>query len=245
MTAACANPRTTNQPVRRESLDVDDPRAQVFRPIEGGIMYVDVLIDAFYEWANQIKIKGRSHELTANCGRVLTVLLRRCTDFSTGICEPCLDTIQTKTRLARATVVRCLALLRRHGFRDWIRRTEMIPDAKPGEQQVRQISNAYWFDLARLPKRVAMWVAAGMRKKKHPIEIPREPRRPIFAGRYKRRRQEARQRSAAAWREASPAEQAAILYPDDPAAQRVHLDMLAEGASSGTILNPPPHRSKG
>ena len=95
--------RRTLQPVRRDSFDVNDKRAQVFRPIEGGIAFVDDYLKMFREYADLIKRPGERHLLTANCGRVLEVLLKKCCDFKTGICEPSLDTLMRHTRFARAT----------------------------------------------------------------------------------------------------------------------------------------------
>lgn len=236
--------RPTGQPVRSESLDVDDPRAQVFRPIQGGHAFVDKYLDAFTEWANQIKQAGATHELSQNTRRVLEVTLRHCADYKTGICEPCLDTIMRLTRFARATVVRALAILKRHKWLSWVRRTERtgIP---PGEgPQVRQVSNAYFLDLAALPRRVQMALKAKLRPKGVVLEIAREARMPIFRGRYSRRARGKRADLAAALAAAPLSRRAAILYPDDPEMQRDYNEMLFgsddQGASSGTSLNPPP-----
>ena len=157
--------RRTGQPVRRDSYDVDDPRAQVFRPIEGGMKFVDAYLAVLEEWDNQIKKKGEQHQLGGRCRKVLEVLLRRCTDFRTGVCEPCLDTLMKHTRLARATVVSALRRLSRHGFVNWVRRTIRTDNAIGEGPQVKQASNAYFFDLALLPKRVAMALTAKLRKK--------------------------------------------------------------------------------
>lgn len=230
--------RRTYEPVRRESLDVDDPRAQVFRPVEGGHAYVDSVLWAFDEWANVTKQPGKPHELNQNCKRVLEVLLRRCTDFRTGVCEPSIDTLMRLTRLARPTIVRCLRVLKAARFLNWIRRT-MRTDNAPGEgPQVRQVSNAYWVELGEMPTRVAMAVQARLRKKGVKVEPRREPRVSVFQGRWRRRREAARRERADFWTTSTPAEQAARLYPNDPQAQAEHLAMLGKGASSGSGLNP-------
>lgn len=234
--------KRTFQPVRRDSFDIDDPRAQVFRPIEGGIKFVEVLLDALDEWDNQIKRKGERHQIGANARRVLEVLLRRCTDFRTGISEPCLDTLMKHTRLARATVVASLARLAKHGFIDWVRRT-MRTDNDPGEgPQVKQVSNAYFFDLTRLPKRVVTWIQAKLRKKGVTIQPDREPRVSVWSRKAKRRRSgivEARGNKANAMANAgSLAERYAAAYPNNP---EIVADLLAmsESASSDSGLNPP------
>lgn len=242
MNAPFAPSQGTGQPVRRESLDVDDPRAQVFRPVDGGIAFVERYLEAIEAWADQIKRAGKQHEINANAIRVLKALLRRCMDFKTGTCEPCLDTLMRLTRLARRTVTRALATLRKHGFLDWIRRT-VRTDNPPGEgPQVRQVSNAYWIDLGRLPKRVFEYLAAKMRKKG--VTVERKPRQPIFAGRWKAKRAAAQNARAQRWRDASPQERAAMLEPGNPAAQAELLDAWASppvgrAASSAGGLNPP------
>lgn len=236
MSAAAAAQRRTFQPVRRESFDVDDARAQVFRPIEGGHAFVDSLLACYDEWADIRKRAGKAHDLSANCKKLLEVLLRKLTDFRTGICEPCLDTLQAKTRFARATIVRALRILREAGFLRWIRRTVRTDNA-PGEgPQVRQVSNAYWFDLAVLPRRVAMAVKARLRKKGHVVEIPREPRMPLFTGRRRERRLGERRSLSDRWQSATAPERAAILHPGDAAAQAEFLAMLSASSESG--LNP-------
>ena len=235
MSAAAAQ-RRTYQPVRRESFDVDDARAQVFRPIAGGHAYVDALLACYDEWANLRKKPGKAHELCSNCKKLLEVLLRKLTNFGTGICEPCLDTLQRETRFARATIVRALRILRNEGFLRWVRRT-VKTDNPPGEgPQVRQVSNAYWFDLAVLPRRVAMAVKAKLRKKGHVVEIPREPRMPLFTGRRRQRRLGERVSLSQRWAEANPAGRAAILHPGDLVAQAEYLEMCRASSESG--LNP-------
>lgn len=230
--------RRTYEPVRRESLDVDDARAQVFRPVEGGHAFVDAVLWAFDEWADLTKKPGKPHHLNANCRKVLEVLMRRCTDYKTGVCEPCIDTLMRMTRFARPTVVRCLRALKQGKFLNWIRRT-MRTDNAPGEgPQVRQVSNAYWVELAEMPKRVAMAIQARLRKKGVKVQPRREPRVSVFKGRWHNERMERRRSLSERWQTATDAERAAILYPGDPASQAEHLTALGESASSGSALNP-------
>lgn len=235
---AAQGARRTGEKVRRDSLDVDDPRAQVFRPVDGGHKFVDAVLRAFDEWADIIKKAGKPHHLNANCKKVLEVLLRRCTDFKTGTCEPCLDTLQRMTRFARPTVVRCLRILREAKFVNWLRRTVRTENA-PGEgPQVRQVSNAYWIELAEMPKRVAMDVRARLRKAGVKVQERREPRLSVFAGRWRSRREEARRSRAERWTSAGPAERAALMHPGDLEKQQEYLALLAESASSPCGLNP-------
>lgn len=237
-TAAQFKGRRTCQPVRRESLDVDDPRAQVFRPVEGGHKFVDAVLSAFDEWADITKKAGKPHELNANCKKVLEILLRRCTDYKTGTCEPCLDTLMRFTRFARPTVVRCLRVLRAAKFINWVRRTMPTGNAPHEGPQVRQVSNAYWIELAEMPKRVAMAIKARLRKAGVKVTERREPRLSVFTGFRARQRGEQRRSRADRWSTASAQDRAAMLHPGDLEAQREYLALLGESASSESGLNP-------
>ena len=95
---------------RRDSFDINDPRAQVFRPIEHGVHFVEAMLQVFDEWDDYTKRAGQRHKLGQNCRKVLRALFW-CCDFAKGICEPSLDALMRKTRFARPTVVRALKLL--------------------------------------------------------------------------------------------------------------------------------------
>lgn len=237
--------RRTGQPVRRDSFDLDDPRANVARPIELGMAFVDALTEVLAEWDEYRKGLGQQYEFGLS-GRLVLRALLRCTDFKTGICEPSIDTLQRITKLARATVVRSLKLLFRDGFINWIRRTAKT-GAAPGEgPAVKQVSNAYWFDPGRLNSRCRGRLSERLRKRGKTFDPDKQPRYPRFEGLVKRRKEAIRNEGAykrACFRNArTPAEQAAILYPGDEAAQREHLEMLGAASSTGG-LNPPPSRS--
>jgi hypothetical protein len=173
--------------------------------------------------------------------------LLRCTDFSTGVCEPCLDTLQRMTKLARATVVRALKLLFRDGFVNWIRRT-VKTGAPPGEgPQVKQVSNAYWFDTGRLPARCLARMKQLLRKKGKVFKPADQPRFPRFEGLVKRRREAIRDADAyrrkAIWnaqQRGDHAEAARLAWPTCEESQRSYVEMMSEGASSADGLNPPP-----
>ncbi|TJZ90603.1 helix-turn-helix domain-containing protein [Paracoccus gahaiensis] len=63
-------------------------------------------------------------------------------NFKSGRLDPSLDYITDKLRRSRDAVVRALKALRDHGFLDWLRRFEPVPNDGRGPQ-VRQVSNAY------------------------------------------------------------------------------------------------------
>lgn len=245
MTHAALNHRRSPQPVRRDSFDVDDPRAQVFRPFEHGLTAVEKYLQVFDDYRNTIKRKGEVHRLNANCRAVLETILRRCLNFRNGTCEPSLETLARFTRLAKPTVVECLRRLNAAGFISWIRRTERT-GLLPGEgPQVRQVTNAYFFDFQRLPERALKWLREKLRRKGKVFDPPK------YAGVYLSHRQrrvlsrnQLRAEKAQSWQDASPEAQARHLYPGDPASQAEHLEMLAQAAqrksaSSASVLNPP------
>ena len=152
--------RRTEQPVRRNSYDVNDRRARVFRPIGdgtkiGAIRWRERYLLVAEEYDVAMRKKGERCPLGAQALRILRTLLKLA-DFKTGQIDPCLDTIQKLTGYTRKTVVAALARLRDHGFLNWVRRTERTNN-EPGEgPAVKQASNAYFFDLKRLSKRAAM-----------------------------------------------------------------------------------------
>lgn len=237
------------QPVRRDSFDIDDPRASVARPIQDGMRFFGAIEEMIHELSDRLKTKGKEHELGYSCIRVLRAL-RRCTDFKTGVCEPSIDKLMEFSRLARATVVRALKTLWRHGCIDWVRRTEKTGNA-PGEgPQVRQVSNAYFFDLARMPRRCLARVRELFNKGGKKFVKPEAIDFPRFEGLRKRRAGQIRDRVAydrtvkrnALAHARTDEERVAILYPGDEQAQKQHLAML-QGASSADSLNPPPSRS--
>lgn len=152
--------RRTFQPVRRNSYDVHDARAKVFRPIAGGevasaLRWRDKLVQTAQEYDDHHKEHGSRLGPIGDTGiRVLHTLLTRCCDFKTGRCEPSIETLMRYTRYARATVVHALARLRKHGFLDWVRRTRKTENERGEGPQVAQETNAYFFELTRLPGRV-------------------------------------------------------------------------------------------
>ncbi|WP_030540537.1 hypothetical protein [Sphingobium sp. DC-2] len=162
--------RRTEQPVRRNSYDVGDRRAQVFRPIGDGTKagagrWRNRYMQVAEEYDRQMKKKGERHPIGANALRVLkTLLWLPGLDFKTGRLDPAIATVQELTGFARKTVVDALNRLKEHGFLNWVRRTEKTGSG-PGEgPQVKQATNAYFFDLHRLHKRAQMRLRQLLRK---------------------------------------------------------------------------------
>jgi hypothetical protein len=183
--SAAAAVRRTEQPCWRRSYDVDDPRAQVSRPIgdgteAGALAFIDSFILTMKQWARLTKKRGKPHELSHNMVEIAETLLRRCTSFKTGECRPCLGTIMKLTGFARPTVVRALAKLRQLGFLDWVRRTVKTGN-RPGEgPTVLQTSNAYFFDVTKLPMEALRGLRQLLGRQGHQVaEVPRQGSGPV------------------------------------------------------------------
>lgn len=153
--------RRTFQPVRRDSRHAGEREHRMWRPqgstkAEARRIHAAVMKAAeFYDRHN--KQPGRWNGPLGAIGLEVLRELQRIIDFKTGRLEPAIATICERIRRSRAAVVRALARLKAHGFLDWVRRTEPIDNAGAGPQ-VRQITNAYGFDLASLPRSAAAWV---------------------------------------------------------------------------------------
>lgn len=157
--------RGADRAVRRHSYDVDDSRAQVFRPIgdgtkRGAMGWIDCLLQVAREYDDQHRDDGGKRPLGWTGLAVLEVLLGRRgrrripIDFKTGRLDPAIDTIAEATGLVRVTVVRALARLKATGFLQWVRRSRRTGNDGLFAPQRKQTSNAYFFDLGQLPKNV-------------------------------------------------------------------------------------------
>ncbi len=146
--------------VRRESYDVDDRRARVFRPIgdgtvAGGLGWIDDLIQVAEEFDAWSRGQNGRGLLTPYGVTVLRWLCRlgNKIEFKTGRLDPPIAWLEKVTGFARRTVVDALARLRRHGFLDWIRRSRRTDNEGEAGPQREQVTNAYFFDITRLARR--------------------------------------------------------------------------------------------
>ena len=153
--------RGRDRKVRRDSYDRDDPRARVFSPIAdgtiaGGLGWRDDLMKLAREYDAQGRSDPRAEPgsrgpLTPYGLAVFDALLGK-VDFATGKLDPAIAWLETVTGFARRTVVTALSRLREHGFVDWVRRSRKVEDEEGPRR--KQETNAYFFDLGRLPRRV-------------------------------------------------------------------------------------------
>lgn len=151
------------------------------------MQWIDALLRTAREFDLEERVRGTHGRINQYGYRVLEVLLGRGggvpIDFRTGTLEPAIATVMAKTGFARQTVVAALARLKKHGFLDWVRRTERT-GAGPGEgPKVKQATNAYFFDLTGLPKAVLqrfrdlLHIARRRAAERHP-EPPAPPKSP-------------------------------------------------------------------
>ncbi|MEG3182147.1 hypothetical protein [Sphingomonas sp. LT1P40] len=151
--------RGQDRQVRRDSYDINDPRAQVFSRIAdgtvaGGLGWADDLLKLAKEFDVVHKKPGARGPLQANGIRVLEVLLYKCLNFKTGTLEPALAAIGMMSGLSRNAIVGALKRLKQHGFLSWVRRSQKTDGAGEFGPQREQVTNAYFFDMRMLPKGV-------------------------------------------------------------------------------------------
>lgn len=149
MTAPAGTARSF-QPVRRHSPHAGEREYMIWRPIgpskEAARRFTGALIKAAEQFDDETKAPGKQMGALGMTGIKVLRALCGLVCYRTGRLEPSIAWLQEKTRLARATVVRALARLKRHHFINWLRRSEPTGNDGPGPQ-VRQVTNAYWFGL--------------------------------------------------------------------------------------------------
>lgn len=147
--------RGADRRVRRNSFDVEDSRANVWRPINGGtkpagLRWSGALLKLAREYDLVGKQKGRMAPLGPHTRDVLAALLEL-VDFATGRLDPSYAKLMSMTGYAKSTISSALRRLRAHGFLDWVRRSRLTENDDGVARE--QTSNAFFFDVARLPKR--------------------------------------------------------------------------------------------
>jgi len=154
--SAVGHRHTNMQPVWRCSYNVDDERAQPWRPFGDGSVHqaravIDAIVETAEAWADKVKEAGKLHPLSQNALKTLRRMLERFMDFPTGACDPSLDQISEAARFSRMTVIRHLKSLRDLKWLDWVRRTEPTGNSPKDGPTLKQATNAYFFEISRLP----------------------------------------------------------------------------------------------
>ncbi|WP_121117727.1 helix-turn-helix domain-containing protein [Croceibacterium ferulae] len=263
----CPAPQGQRASAWRRSYDVADPRAQVATTCwqasdgkAGAFKFFDVLRKAIWRYSDHVREAGKPQPICANAMRVFEALVSHM-DFTTGRCDPALDTITATCRLSRRTVVRQLEVLRRQRIVDWVRRTVPTGNA-PGEgPQRKQTSNAYFIDLARVPVEILRYLRQKLGDRLREPATQRTGSGPVptrMAGKAGRLiagfaatvatslGQERTDRRRLAY--ASPEERFAHMYRGNPDGLRQHLELVelfSSPSASANLALYPSIRTKG
>lgn len=127
-------------PLRRNSRRAGSCEASFWRSTSR--QEVQKILKAAQRYELTGRERGRRNGPLGAIGLEVLALFANLVSFKTGRLDPSLDWIMGKLRRSRDAVVRALKALREHGFLDWLRRFEPIPNDGRGPQ-VRQVSNAY------------------------------------------------------------------------------------------------------
>ena len=149
--SAAASARRTGQPVRCNSYRVGEREHLIWNPLgetrPKAKRFRNAVILAARRFDHTTKQPGEHWgALGPNGVKVLETLLYDFCNLMTGRLDPSIDAIMREAKLARATVVRALARLRKHHFLDWLRRSEPVESDGAGPQE-HQATNAYWLAL--------------------------------------------------------------------------------------------------
>jgi hypothetical protein len=127
--------------VRRDSYPKGQCEARFWRPVSKRQMGPAMVAAEGYD--RQHKEPGKRNGPLGHVGLEVLRALYRIVCHRSGRLEPSIDFLMEKLRRSRDAIVRALKALKVHGFLDWIRRTEAIPEAEGAGPRIRQISNAY------------------------------------------------------------------------------------------------------
>jgi len=127
--------------VRRDSFLKGSCEARFWRPVSKRQMGPAMVAAEGYD--RQHKQSGKRNGPLGHVGLEVLRALYRIVCHRSGRLEPSIDYLMGKLRRSRDAIVRALKALKDHGFLDWIRRTEPIPEAEGAGPRIRQVSNAY------------------------------------------------------------------------------------------------------
>lgn len=181
--------RGPDRAVRRDSYDIDDSRAQVFRPIgdgtkAGAMGWIDCVLQVAREYDDWHRGAGGNRPLGHTGVAVLEVLLGRRgrkripIDFKSGQLDPAYATIAAAAGLARITVIKAIARLKAHGFLSWVRRSRRTGNDGQFAPQRKQTSNAYHFDFAGMALNVRQRLRQLLDRKQRAQAATQDPPSP-------------------------------------------------------------------
>lgn len=153
--------RGPDRKVHRNSYDVGDSRARVFRPVGDGSVPAGLnWIEDQKELARQIRLynlKDPRRPQLLPSHLLLHEALLGSRDFPTGKWDPDYTALIKKTGLSRDTIATGLDALETVGLIGRVRRTVKIDSEGQSGPQRKQISNAYFFDPMRLVRIARQW----------------------------------------------------------------------------------------
>jgi len=136
-----AKVRRTFQPVRRNSYNVGEREARWYRRVNPKA--IGARLRAAERFNDRMRRRGERIGPLGEIGLETLRLFYRTICHRSGRLDPSIDYICRTLRRCRKAVVAALARLKRHGFLDWIRRSEPSDTAGEKGPQVVQITNAY------------------------------------------------------------------------------------------------------
>jgi len=136
-----AKARRTFQPVRRNSYNIGEREARWYRRVNPKT--IGARLRAAERFNDRMRRRGERIGPLGEIGLETLRLFYRTICHRSGRLDPSIDYICRTLRRCRKAVVAALARLKRHGFLDWIRRSEPSDTAGEKGPQVVQITNAY------------------------------------------------------------------------------------------------------
>ena len=140
MAQVCTGARAQRTRLHRNSHRAGACEATFWRSITR--QEVQKILKAAQRYELHGRQPGRRNGPLGSIALEILALFGNLVSFKTGRLDPSLDWIMDKLKRSRDAVVRALKALRDHGFLDWLRRFEPIPNEGRGPQ-VQQVSNAY------------------------------------------------------------------------------------------------------
>lgn len=151
---------------RRNSYDIDDQRAQVFKPIQHGWDWIAAVLQAFDELLHDQRVtRYKENDRLQDGDRRILLSFLKLMDFKTGQLDPSYQEIADRAGCHRATAIEaCKRFYKWLGLR-WVRRTIVAETVGQAGPQREQISNAFYFDLSSAPRRVWATFKRALRRK--------------------------------------------------------------------------------
>lgn len=161
---------------RRHSYDENDDRAQVWQRIgdgtaRQGFAFIGAMLETFDALFEDQRVKKyRGLDRLQPLDRHIFKTLMGFVDFASGALFPMLETIAKKSGASKQAVVNALKRLKAHSLVQWVRRSKVVEENE-GEAapQRQQTSNAYFFDMRAMAKRVKQTFIMALTRRLKPM----------------------------------------------------------------------------